>query len=234
MKPTTLNSASQVFSVFAVVLLFATSVLADDYISPTEIPFNDVERETLFVALNANSSVEQKKQAYLAQLARLTSSKTTKVEEVEHLESSIAELQLLLPDDPELNAALGSSISFKSSFYINQLAKLSLFSRRGNRIMDRAVKQSPLNLGARLQRGISCANMPAFLRRARYAVEDLELVREKIGRKYGAEFLGFVEFYLAQAYQRNEQTDKAQLLFRQLVASETDWSDKAKQALETL
>ncbi|MFS1525524.1 hypothetical protein ACL7TT_15665 [Microbulbifer sp. 2304DJ12-6] len=100
--------------------------------------------------------------------------------------------------------------------------------------MDRAVKQWPFNLGARLQRGISCANMPAFLRRAHYAVEDLEMVRQKIGEKFGKEFLALVEFNLAQAYSRNKQKEEARLLWQKLAISETGWAQKSRLSLEAL
>ncbi|WP_444930803.1 hypothetical protein ACJJIF_03180 [Microbulbifer sp. SSSA002] len=226
---------ARVLSVFSVLLLISAAALAEEYIYPTPIPFTNSEREALFSAVNEAMSSEQKKQAYLAQLARLTSMEDTELKAVEELETLMQSLQESLPDDPELNAALGSTTSFKSSFYLDRLAKLSLFSRRGNRIMDRAVKQAPFNLGARLQRGINCANMPAFLKRARYAVEDLALVREQVGSQFGKEFLGFVEFYLAQAYNRNKQADKARLLWEKVAAeSDTEWSVKAKQALGSI
>ncbi|WP_444912803.1 hypothetical protein [Microbulbifer sp. PAAF003] len=218
----------------SVVFLISAPALAEDFVFPTPIPFTNSEREALFAAVSGETTSEQKKQAYLAQLARLTSMEDVELQDVEKLEALMQSLVESLPDDPELNAALGSTTSFKSSFYLDRLAKLSLFSRRGNRMMDRAVKQSPFNLGARLQRGISCANMPAFLKRARYAVEDLELVREQVGNRFGKEFLGFVEFYLAQAYERNKQPDDARDLWGKVAESDTDWSAKAKLALRSI
>ncbi|WP_444894154.1 hypothetical protein ACJJIE_07565 [Microbulbifer sp. TRSA001] len=218
----------------SVVFLISAPALAEDFVYPTPIPFTNSEREALFAAVNGETTSEQRKQAYLAQLARLTSMEDAELQDVEKLEALMQSLLESLPDDPELNAALGSTTSFKSSFYLDRLAKLSLFSRRGNRMMDRAVKQSPFNLGARLQRGISCANMPAFLKRARYAVEDLELVREQVGNRFGKEFLGFVEFYLAQAYERNKQPDDARVLWGKVAESDTDWSAKAKLALRSI
>ncbi|BBM03084.1 hypothetical protein [Microbulbifer sp. GL-2] len=222
------------FTVFSMFVSYLPKVLAEEYIPPTEIPSSNTERARLVAEINEGSTPEEQKVAYLAELALLTSSTDTQVEEIELLEVKITELKELLDSDPELNAALGSTISFRSSFYTDQLAKLSLFSRKGNRIMDRAVKQAPFNLGARLQRGISCANMPAFLRRARYAVEDLELVQQKIGKKYGEEFQAFVEFYLAQAYSRNKQKEKARNLWTKLTGSETNWAQRSRQALEKL
>ncbi|MFA0810187.1 hypothetical protein [Microbulbifer epialgicus] len=222
------------FVVFFILASHLSKVWAEEYIPPTEIPPENSERASLIAELNENSTPEQKKVAYLAELALLTSSADTQVAQVELLEGKITQLLKSQDNDSELSAALGSAISFRSSFYTDQLAKLSLFSRRGNRIMDRAVKQAPFDLGARLQRGISCANMPAFLRRARYAVEDLELVQQQIGGKYGEEFNAFVEFYLAQAYSRNKQAEKARSLWTKLAGSETNWAQKSRQALEKL
>ncbi|WP_226647807.1 hypothetical protein [Microbulbifer variabilis] len=224
----------RIFATILILLGSLSKALANEFTPPSEIPSSNIERARLVKALNEGSTPEQMKVAYLAELALLTSSSDTRVEQVESLEEKMAQLKRSLDNDPELNAALGSTISFRSSFYIDQLAKLSLFSRRGNRMMDRAVKQAPFNLGARLQRGISCANMPAFLKRARYAVEDLELVQQQIGGKYGEEFQAFVEFYLAQAYERNDQTDEAKELWGKLTVSETDWAQKSRQALEKL
>ncbi|WP_444898445.1 hypothetical protein ACJJIX_16070 [Microbulbifer sp. VAAC004] len=224
----------KVLTVFFFLFVSLPKVIAEEYIPPSEIPSSNLERVRLVEDLNEESTPEQKKIAYLAELALLTSSGDTRVEQVESLEQKMTKLKSTLNNDPELSAALGSAISFRSSFYLDQLAKLSLFSRRGNRMMDRAVKQAPFNLGARLQRGISCANMPAFLKRARYAVEDLELVQQKIGGKYGDEFQAFVDYYLAQAYERNDQADKARELWTRLTASETEWAKKSRLALEKL
>ncbi|GAB2884823.1 hypothetical protein ACCI51_09605 [Microbulbifer echini] len=230
--------APHFFLKYLIVLLVLSGsfskVWGQEYVAPTEIPSANSERVQLIAELDGNSTPQERKVAYLAQLALLTSSSDTQVEDIEILEKKLTELRQSLDSDPELSAALGSAISFRSSFYTDQLAKLSLFSRRGNRMMDRAVKQAPFNLGARLQRGISCANMPAFLRRARYAVEDLELVQQQIGSKFGEEFQAFVEFYLAQAYSRNKQSEQAKNLWTKVTHSETDWAQKSLQSLERL
>lgn len=204
----------------------------EQYILPMVIPATQLERQNLILRLADTSDSQQKKVLYLTRLAFITNQADASLSEVELLEKDMASLRALLPKDPELMAAHGSLIAFKTVFFLDELSKLSVISRQGNRLMDRAIKLNPKHLGARLQRGIACAHMPAFVRRAHYAVTDLELLKKLIANQYGEEFKQFIDFYLAMAYSRNRQIPDAKELWKKLAKGENFWSEKSKLALK--
>lgn len=217
---------------WTICILVSNQALASDIEFPTPIPANNVERQKIIKQISDQSTWSERKVAHLSELALLTSQQDTTVAQVISLEKRLLDLSKKRPDDAEVRAALGSTLSFKSSFYTNNLSKLSLYSSKGNRLMDRAVKSHPHHLGVRLQRGINNANMPTFVHRAHFAVMDLEMVRDHIGLKYGEEFKWFVEYYLAQAYSRNNQIPEAIKLWKKIGDTDSQWSIRSKLALK--
>jgi hypothetical protein len=204
------------------------------YTLPMAIPNTQQERQELIAQISTASEPQLKKKLYLTRLAFLTNQPNALLADIEVLEKEMASLREALPKDPELMAAYGSLIAFKTTFYLDNLSKLSVLSRQGNRLMDRAIKLDPKHLGARLQRGIACAHMPSFVRRARYAVEDLELIKKQIENQYGEEFTQFIEYYLALSYSRNRRLSDAKDLWKKLAMGENGWSEKSKLALKDL
>ncbi len=202
------------------------------YILPTVIPATQLERQKLILRLADVSDSQKKKVLYLTRLTFITNQTDASLPDVELLQEDMASLRVLLPKDPELMAAHGSLIAFKTVFFLDELSKLSVLSRQGNRLMDRAIKLNPKHLGARLQRGIACAHMPAFVRRAHYAVTDLELLKKQIANQYGEEFKQFIDFYLAMAYSRNRQIPDAKKIWKKLAIGENFWAEKSKLALK--
>ena len=204
------------------------------YIFPMAIPATQSEREKLISRLENIKDPQQRKLAYLTRLALVTNKTDAPLSDIERLQEDMSALREVLIKDPELMAAHGSLIAFKTTFFLNDLSKLSVLSRQGNRLMDRAIKLNPNHLGARLQRGIACAHMPSFVRRARYAVTDLELLKSEIADQYGEEFKQFIEFNLALAYSRNRQLSDAKELWKKLAMGKNTWSEKSKLALKDL
>lgn len=215
------------------VLLVSSSCFASaDYIAPTLIPATQSERQ-LFIL---NYSKEQKdKQYILAKVALVAEDSSATLDDALDVVRLIDALSKENPEDMELLSALGSITSYLSTFYKNNLGKMNFYSRKGTRMMDRAIKNSPKNLGARLQRGIASASMPKFLNRAHLAVKDLSLVNEVIGLSNGTSFKSMVEFYLAMALSKTSETEKAKKLLVSLTEKDEGmWSLKAQTLLEDL
>jgi hypothetical protein len=146
----------------------------------------------------------QQRQYLLVQLALLANDKDTRLEQLVALEKSLKAYLKQHKQDAEIMAANGSVISLQSLHYKDNLGKMNFLSRKGMRLMDRAVKKYPNNLGARLLRGLSYANMPAFLNRAGFAKTDLELVKAQLPKEQDQSFVAFVDQYLAMAVAKLE------------------------------
>ena len=218
---------------FLIVLMISSLCLAStDYIAPTLVPATQSERQ-FFIE---NYSQERKdKQYVLAKLALVVEDSSATLDDALVVIRMAENLAKETPEDMELLSAIGSITSYMSTFYKNNLGKMNFYSRKGTRMMDRAVKKSPNNLGARLQRGIASASMPKFLNRAHLAVKDLSLVNDVIGEKSGNDFQSMVNFYLAMALSKTSETDKAKKLLDDLTKKDEGvWSLKAQALLEDI
>lgn len=176
--------------------------LADpEYQLPTFIGADSTAQKALMsdLAKQQEPSDSQQRQYLLVQLAVLANDKDTRLEQLVALEKSLQAYLKQHKQDAEIMAASGSVISLQSLHYQDNLGKMNFLSRKGMRLMDRAVKQYPNNLGARLLRGLSYANMPAFLNRAGFAKTDLELVKAHLPTEQDHSFVAFVDQYLAMA-----------------------------------
>lgn len=225
-----------------------------DYQMPTYIGADKKGQEALLAQLEGQktlSELEQKQQLLL----RLTLFASDKNQTLEKLQAITDDLNRASDEsakkgqqDYELLAAWGSALSYQSVFYQADLGQMNLLSRKGMRYMDRAVKKAPDHLGVRLLRGVSYANMPAFLNRASFAVTDLSLLKEVLLKESGLSvdlvkkqpksnqnklFIEFIDYYLALSFSKNAQLDAAKRLWKALETSpESQWSALAKQRLE--
>ena len=219
------------------------------YQMPTYIGADQFEQEALLKQLDKQSLLtllEQKQQLLL----RLTLFSSDKNQTLKKLEAITQDLTLASElsgkngaQDYELMAAMGSALSYQSIFYQNDLGKMNLISRKGMRYMDRAVKKSPEHLGVRLFRGVSYANMPAFLNRASFAVTDLSLlkhtllsdgvVKKRSNKKQDKLFIEFINYYLALSLSKNAQLEAAKKLWQALETNSTSqWSALASARLK--
>lgn len=170
------------------------------YTPPTFIGATPAEQTALLKQLSDNPKLDDAKQRQLLllQLATFASEQAGTIEQLEVITQALQKYLKAHKDDGEIMAATGSATSLQSVFYADNLGKMNFLSRKGMRLMDRAVKKFPHNLGARLLRGLSYANMPAFLNRASFAEKDLTLVKNNIAQT-DTHFAAFVERYLDMA-----------------------------------
>jgi hypothetical protein len=183
-----------------------------DYQAPTFIGATHTERLTLLEKLSSAKSLEkpQQRKLLLLQLAMFANSKDRSLVPLEKLTVRLQDYLKTNKTDAEIMAATGSATSLQSIFYQDNLGKMNYLSRKGMRMMDRAVKRYPNNLGARLMRGLSYANMPAFLMRASFAQADLALVKKHMAGQADQSFVEFVDHYLAMATAKNPNKDSHQ------------------------
>lgn len=222
------------FASLITMLVVSTHSHADEYLAPTQIALSIADRQQQISQAQHSGDALIQRTAWLAELATITSQQSDDNSRIERLQKKLQQALTDAPDDAELMAALGSLYSYQSSLFTDNLAKLNVLMRKGTRYMDRAVKQAPTHLGARLQRGLACANMPAFVKRAHFAVQDLTLVKEQIGETYGSDFSAFIDYYLAQALLRDGQPNAARDLWQQASQIDSQWGVKAQQALAAL
>lgn len=104
----------------------------------------------------------------LHQLARTD----PKPETVERAERYLQEARKLDPNDPEIAAWLGSTITMKALFETDP-GRQTFHVKAGTRLLDGAVRAAPDNRIVRLTRAYNSLELPPFLGRTRYAVEDL-------------------------------------------------------------
>ena len=202
------------------------------------------EQYTLPTYIGSNINQQQKSLAHLTSLPELSDSQTRKklllalalfsndenqsLSKLESITKQLSEFSNVQPNDVEMMAAYGNALSYQAIFYQDNLGKMNLLSRKGMRLMDRAIKQAPNNLGARLLRGISYANMPSFLNRANFAVTDLSIIKQQTKLEPTDDFLNFVNYYLAMAFAKNNQPEQAKVLWQSLKSNaSTIWQTKA-------
>jgi len=229
------------------------SGLAFDYQMPTFIGADQAAQEALYKQLKTQSSLSilEQKQWLLLRLSLFATDKDQSLKKLESISDSLAlaseQSAKSGNQDYELMAALGSALSYQSIFYQNDLGNMNLLSRKGMRYMDRAVKKAPNHLGIRLLRGISYANMPAFLNRASFAVTDLSLLKEGLlnksitdeqgkkttFKKQSKSFIEFINYFLALSLSKNEQLESAKRLWQALESNpDSQWSALASTRLK--
>lgn len=238
--------------------------LLSDYQLPSAIGVDQAEQEALLKLLNERESSkagltqDEVKQQLLLRLTLFSSDKNQTLAKLEAITQGLTRASELSAEqgkqDYELMAAMGSALSYQSIFYQADLGQMNLLSRKGMRYMDRAVKKAPNHLGVRLLRGLSYANMPAFLNRASFAVEDLSLLKNVLLyekedgqgqdvkllsksivesakksplKKQDKLFIEFINYYLALSFYKNAQLESAKSLWQALSNKASEGSDSA-------
>ncbi len=202
----------------------------ETYIPPTYIGNNVSQQQKIWAQLTSlpKLSKAQKRQKLLISLALFSNDKNQSLSKLEAITTQLAEFSNAQPNDVEMMAAYGNALSYQAVFHQNNYGKMNLVSRKGMRLMDRAIKQAPNNLGARLLRGVSYANMPSFLNRANFSVTDLSIIKQQSKSEPTSEFLAFVNYYLAMALAKNDQPEQAKAIWQWLRNNTTTaWKTKA-------
>ncbi|MCO7225530.1 hypothetical protein [Pleionea sp. CnH1-48] len=220
-----------------IILTLCASVIAQDITAPTLIPQSEKEQLALVDSFSQGKQQGHvdyplEKKVLLTKIALVTANPDVKLEQAQMVYDEAKSFAQKHKEDMEVKAALGSITSFMTIFHLNNYAKMAIYSRKGTRLMDYAVKKAPNHVGVRMQRGVSSAAMPAFLNRAHLAVEDLEFVKKHYPVKQANGFNAFIDFYLATAYSKNNQLDQAKELLLKVQANDIQpWSERAKQKL---
>ncbi|WP_141235530.1 hypothetical protein [Pseudoalteromonas sp. NBT06-2] len=218
-----------------IINLVKTSNTDVQYISPTFIGSSVNEQKKLLTQLSAQAQLsdEQRRQKSLIELALFSNDKNQSLSKLEAISNNLDALSSDMPNDVEIMAAYGSALSYQAVFLQHNLGKMNFVSRKGMRLMDRAIKQAPNNLGVRLLRGVSYANMPRFLNRAKFAITDLSLIKQQSKSETNSDFLAFVNYYLAMALAKNEQPQQAKAIWQSLKNTASPaWQTKAIARLE--
>lgn len=188
---------------------------------PTQVPTTNAERRVLLDSLNINksSAAEDRRLALFVRYTYFADNPEHQLVTLEQLIEEIATMRQTRPDDHELTALYGSAISLQTVFFLDNLGKTNLLSKKGSRYLDRAVKSDPNHLGVRLYRGITYAEMPAFLGKARQAVTDFKLIKHAstafpskkstnpANNRANEKFAAMIDYYYAMALIKNQQQD---------------------------
>ena len=235
---------------------------AVQYQMPTFIGADPQAQTAMLNALNQQDRLSElaHKQQLLLRLSLFSSDQDQQLSTLQAISDDLIKASELSAkqgyQDYELMAAMGSALSYQSIFYQDDLGKMNLLSRKGMRYMDRAVKKVPNHLGVRLLRGISYANMPAFLNRSSFAVEDLSLLKSALlaaqktnqvdrqsqaaelskkspFKKQDKLFIEFIDYYLALSFYKNAKLQAAKNLWQSLEKNASDkWASLARTRLK--
>ncbi len=105
----------------------------------------------------------------LHQLNRLEPNEKQVLKAEKYLKQALS----ITPADAELLAWLGSITTMKAMFVDNP-GKKTFFVKLGTRMMDKAIKKAPQNTIVRLTRAYNSLELPAFLMRTKFAVQDFK------------------------------------------------------------
>lgn len=239
---TNTSTFSLISAVMLTWVLSAFSALAADWVAPTQIPASQAERlqkiQTLTSAI-ASDKLSTEDKASEERMLLLIRYNTL----LESNDASLAQLNALIADtkkyvkahkkDYEIAAMLGSAQSYSSVFYKDNVGKMNYYAKMGIRMLDRSKRKAPNNLGVLLQRGITYSVMPAFLNKAKFALEDLQVVKNYFADKENPQMQNMVNFYLATAQYHNEEKESALALWKTIAESGVaPWDMRAKAELK--
>ena len=201
-----------------------------DFTQPTRVPTTNAERQMLLDSLNINadSPVDKRRLALFVRYTYFADSKDRQLKTLEHLVEEIAVMRKNRRDDHELTALYGSATSLQTVFFLDNLGKTTLLSKKGSRNLDRAVKNAPNHLGVRLYRGITYAEMPAFLGKGRQAVEDFNLIKTATDAQTNDKFYAMIDYYHAMALIKDQQKNSGIKILASLAGKNiAPWSERA-------
>lgn len=215
-----------------------TKAFEGKFIKATQVPNSSQERQALLKQLKQQNDAKAQRLALFVKYTEMTNTAIEK----DTLEQLLADIDTQLKansDDHELRALLGSATSLKATFYLDDVGQTNLLAKKGGRQLDRAVKKAPNHLGVRMYRGITYAEMPAFLGKARFAKQDFETIKAAINADPATngskndDFIAMINYYHAMALIKDNQKDQGQALLNQVIQSQkTPWVAKAKTLLK--
>lgn len=238
-KPLTLPLIS---TLLLMCLLSAFNAVAEDWVPPTQIP---VTQEARLQQINAITKALAGKNALndadnanyrmllLMRYNYLLENKDATLAQLNELISDVTAYVKTQKTDYEIYAMLGSAQSYSSVFYKDNVGKMNYYAKKGIRMLDRMKRKAPNNLGVLLQRGITYSVMPAFLNKAKFALEDLLVVKEYFAKKDNPQMQNMVNFYLATARYHNDEKDAAISLWKSIAnTGVSPWDVRANEELD--
>jgi len=152
------------------------------------------------------------------------------------------------PDDQESRAFLGSAMTMVARDSWNPFTKMSMVNE-GADLIDEAIEKSPKNVIVRLVRANNSLNLPDFMKRRHFVLEDFLFI-ESIADDPEADFgipsdygkydtpdvLAKTYYQLGMVYQLEGEQESAVKYFKKSVASweESRWAQGAMQMLAEL
>ena len=224
------ESAAQHQKSETITVVTSRTLNSADFIKPTTVPTTNTERQALLNSLNINadSSIDKRRLALFVRYTYFANSQDRQLKTLEQLVEEIAVMRKTRPDDHELTALHGSATCLQAVFFRNNLGRTNLLSKKGSRYLDRAVKNEPNHLGVRLYRGITYAEMPAFLGKGRQAVEDFSLIKNAAAPETDDKFAAMVDYYYAMALIKDQQKNNGRKLLTSLIGKNiVPWSERA-------
>jgi hypothetical protein len=154
--------------------VITTAALAGPQVDVIKITGNEAQAELARLQTQLKTTptdFEANKSAgiVLHQISRSAPDRT----KVELSEKYLKQASQANPKDQETAAWLGSITTMKAMFETDP-GKQTFFVKLGARAMDTAVATAPDNLVVRLIRANNSIELPAFLKRSRFAVEDYQ------------------------------------------------------------
>ena len=207
----------------------------EKFTKPTTVPTTNIERQALLKSLNikTDSTTDERRLALFVRYTYFANSQDRQLNTLEQLVGEIAKMRKSRPDDHELTALYGSATCLQTVFFLDNLGKTNLLSKKGSRYLDSAVKSAPNHLGVRLYRGITYAEMPAFLGKGRQAVADFTLIKSATDSQTDEKFTAMVDYYYAMALLKNQQQKNGLELLAALVDKTiVPWSERAATLLK--
>lgn len=124
------------------------------------------------------------------------------------------------------------SVSTLMATTVSDGMKQMKFVKSGTRLMDRAVKELPDDIGILMLRGHNSLGLPAFLQRTRYAVRDFSHILS-LSKNAPQSFNAQIHFSLGQAFERLGQIEKAKAEWKLVLqlAPKSQWAEKANEKL---
>ena len=217
----------------------SATVVSGDFIKATQVPNSTSKRQALLKELQSKNDANSKRLALFVRYTELTNAAEIKQDVLEPLLKDIDAQLKANSDDHELRALFGSATSLQAIFHLEDVGQTNLLAKKGGRQLDRAVKKAPNHMGVRMYRGITYAEMPAFLGKARFAKQDFEAIKQALGSQTAAgnsadgDYIAMINYYYAMALIKDNQKDQGQSLLNQVIKSQkAPWAVKAQALLK--
>ena len=210
----------------------SAKIATGEFTKATQVPNTSEDRIALIAQLKQQNDAKAQRLSLFVRYTEMTNAKV----EQQSLEQLLTDIDRQLKantNDHELRALFGSATSLQAIFYLEDVGQTNLLAKKGGRQLDRAVKKAPNHLGVRMYRGITYAEMPAFLGKARFAKQDFETIKAGIGTNADKDYMAMINYYHAMSLIKDNQKAQGQTLLNQVIQSQkAPWAARAETLLK--